>query len=116
MDGSASALRTSRDEAGAALLDQAAQARPKIVGGEAALDLPVERDRDLAGLFRHDHRRGVALLGQADRGAMPGAELTAEPRVHRQREEARGGGDAALLQDNRAVMQRGPWPEDGDQK
>ena len=78
--------------------------------------LAVEGNRDLPGLLGHDDRDGVVLLGQADRRAVPRAELAAQHRLHRQRQEAGGGGNAALLDDDRAVVQRRRRLEDADQQ
>src|SRR5205085_12629544 len=78
----------------ASLQDERAQARAQLIRDHAALDLSVDDERDAAGLLRHDDRDRVVLLGEADRRAVPRAELLAQARVHRERQKAGGSRDA----------------------
>ena len=70
-----------RTTAAASLDDQGTQAGAELVGRQLAIDAAVHRQRDLAGLFRHDDRHGVSLLGEADGRAVASAELAAQPRI-----------------------------------
>ena len=90
------------------LLQRAAQR----AGVEVARDAPVEHQRDAAVLLGDDDDHRVGLLGEADGGAMAGAERLADVRVGGQRQEAAGGGDAALAHDERAVVDRRGGDED----
>ncbi len=75
-------------------------------GVERSLDLAVECDADASGLLGHDDGNGIILFGQPDRGAMPRAKVSREQRVDGQRKEARGRGDAIVLHDDGAIVQR----------
>ena len=83
---------------------------------QAAFNPPLERERNLAGLFRHDDRHGVSFLGQADGGPVPRAQLAADARVHGERKETGRRRDAVLLEDHRAVVKRRPRVEDRDEQ
>ena len=58
----------------------------------------------------------VVLLSQAERGAVARAQLAADPRVHRQRQEAGRRRDPVALHDHRAVVQRRRRLEDAGQQ
>src|SRR5262249_26373846 len=100
----------------APLLNQGPQALTQCVWGKAAIDVPVERDRNQSALFRYDDRGSVALFGQPDRRAMPRAEIAAETRIHGQRQKAGRGRNSFLLQNDGAVMQRRPGTENRHEK
>ena len=88
---------------------QLAQACAQALGRDIALDLAADGNADAAGFLRDDHRDRVGLFRDSDAGAMAGAELGGEQRIHGERQEAGGGGDAVLLQNDGAVMQRARW-------
>ena len=80
--------------------------RSAAVGRQVALEAAGDRQRNLPALLGHHHGDGVVLLGQADRGAVARAEIAPDDRIDGQRQEAGRGGDAILLNDDRAVMER----------
>jgi hypothetical protein len=61
-------------------------------------------------------RDGVGLFGDAERRAVAGAELLRHFGVGRQGQEAGRGGDAFVLHDDRAVVERRVGREDVDQQ
>ena len=102
-----SGVRTSRLGAeGAPLENERLQADAQRVGVESTLDLTVDDDRDEAGFLRDDNRHRVVLFGEPDGRAMTGAELLAQLRIDRQRQEARRRRNAIGLHDHGAVVQR----------
>ena len=94
----------------------AAEAIAELVDREVALDLTGDGEADAAGFFGDDYGDGVGFFGDADAGAVAGAELGGEQRIHGERQEAGGGGDAVFLHDDRAVVQRGAGTEDCGQQ
>src|SRR5262245_39036542 len=85
---------------GEELLQRVAQ-RSRV---EIADDATFTHQRDLALLLRHHHDDGVRLLRETDGGAVTSAERLGDIRIHRQWQEASRGGDASLLDDDRAVV------------
>src|ERR1700755_1367709 len=83
---------------------------------EIANDIAAGDERDQPGFLGNDDDYGVGIFGDADGGAVAGAEVLAQPRVLRQRQKARGSGDAFALDDDRAVVQRRLRIKDGDEQ
>src|SRR5581483_11230176 len=75
-------------------------------------DLPLADERRHAVLLRDDDRERVRLLREPDRRAMARAERLRDVRVRREGQEAAGRGDAAVLDDERAVVDRRVGKED----
>ncbi|MDV7390377.1 hypothetical protein RZS08_03445, partial [Arthrospira platensis SPKY1] len=63
------------------------------------------RQRDSAALFRYDQGDSVAIFGDADRRAMPQAQLTIREKSRSQRHHARRRRDAMVLDDDGAIME-----------
>src|SRR5690606_8339810 len=74
----------------ARLHQEAPEPLTQFVHLEAALDLTVHHERHGSRFFRDDKGDSVVLFREADGRAMPRPELLAQPRIHRQREKARG--------------------------
>ena len=70
----------------------------------------------VAGLLGHDDRDRVVLFGEAERRAVPRAEIAAHQRIDRQRQETRRRRDAIALDDDGAVVQRRSRLEDARQQ
>jgi hypothetical protein len=83
------------------------------LAGQVAGELALDRDRDPAGLLADDERDGVGLLGDADRRPVAGAHRLRERRVVREGQEAARGGDAVVLDDDRAVVEGRAGIEEG---
>ena len=70
---------------------------------------------DAAGLLGDHQGEAIGLFGDADGGTMPRAQLAREGGVGGQREEAGGGRDTVLLNDDGAIVQGQAGLEDGNQ-
>ena len=77
------------------------------------MQLSVHTYRNLPGLLANNERDRIGLFGQADRGTVAGSELLGKRGVVGQREQASRRGDALFLNDDRAVVQRRTWKENG---
>ena len=77
-----------------------------MLHGQVAFDRPADSQADGAGFLGNDDRDGIGLFGHADPGAVPGAELSREHRIHGERQKARRGCDAVFLHDHGAIVQR----------
>src|SRR5262249_16260906 len=75
-------------------------------GVHVARDLPLAHQRDHAVLLGDDDGERVGLLGEADGRPVARAEGLRDGRVGGEREEAAGGGDATVLDDQRPVVKR----------
>ena len=84
----------------------AAEDRLERLRRKAALEHAVHGDGNAAGLLGHDHDHGIRMLAHTDARAVARAEIRAEVRVVRQRQDAAGRRDAAVPDHDRAVMQR----------
>ena len=71
------ASEPARCDGAAAPLSSARSRARSASGVEPALDLPVDASEMMPGLFGHDDRHRVVLFGEAERGAVPRAELAA---------------------------------------
>ncbi len=81
--------------------------RARSTSGSTLRTIPPSIVREMAPVSSDTTmRNGVVLLGDADRGAMARSELTAQPRIDRERQKARRRGNSIALDDDRAVMQR----------
>ena len=94
-----------------------AAASRSALGVDAALEVAVDR-RARCVPVSSDTTIATASFSSVRpmRGAMPRAELAAQPRIDGQRQEAGGGRDAIALDDHRAVVQRRGRLEDADQQ
>ena len=75
------------------------------LNGDAAFDIAECCYRNKTRFFTHDNRETVGLFRNANAGAMPGTCFRRKSRIHTERQEARRGRDAVLLDDHRAIVQ-----------
>src|SRR6201997_3898009 len=92
------------------------QALSQLIDGEVALDLAADSEADGSGVFRTNDGDGVRFFGDADAGAVPGAELRGEQRIHGKGKKARGCGNAIFLDDHRTVVQGSAGAEDSGEE
>ena len=107
-----------RSSAAAALLRSACAAASRSWSGDSPRSIaPSSASEICPRLFGHDDRDGVAFLGQADRRAMPRAELAAEPSDSRSAAgSTRPPRRAPSCRITRAVVQRRARSEDRDEQ
>src|SRR5581483_1436688 len=79
---------------------------------DVARDLALAHERDHPVLLGDDDRHAVGLLRETDGGAVARPERLRDRRVRREREEAAGGRDPPVLNDERAVVDRRARDED----
>src|SRR5262249_5381164 len=85
-------------------------------GVHVARDLPLAHQRDHPVLLGDNDGERVGLLGEADGRPVARAEGFRDGRVGGEREEAAGGGDAAVLDDERSVVDRRDRHEDAGEE
>ena len=90
------------------------QAAAKTFGLEVSFDHAAVAKGNHAGLLGHDDDDGVAFLREPERGTVPKAERAVEVGALGDGENARGGDDAVVADDDAAVVQRGLWEEKAD--
>ena len=81
------------------------------VNGDVRFQLAAGGHRDMSGFLRDDDREAIGFLGDADGGAMPGAQLARQRRIGGQGEKARRRRNTVLLDNHRAVVQRPSAPQ-----
>src|SRR5262245_19591795 len=86
--------------------EQRRKAYSQRVSRQTTFEIATGRNRDLAGLFGYDNRNRVVFLGEAERGAVAGAEIAAYAWIDRQRQKACGRRNAIAPDDDRPVVQR----------
>lgn len=74
--------------------------------------LSVMGGTDDAGFFTDNQHDGIGSLGNAESGAMSGAEIAADGTGFTEREEAGTGDDACITDNDCTVVQRGVGLED----
>src|SRR4051812_35727018 len=101
-EGALAARHENRGQEGAEFFDGDAFDELAFVGvGNAAV------------FFGNDDDNGVGFFGEADGGAVAGAERFAEVLALGERENARGKSDAVAFEDHAAIMERVVWEENG---
>jgi len=73
--------------------------------GNVGVEAPARSYGDVASVFGNHHRQRVGVLGDADRGAMTGAEILYHHRISGQGQEAGRCSDTVALNDYGAIVQ-----------
>src|SRR5262249_36463494 len=86
--------------------ESVAQAQTKCVGIKIAFHFAVMREGDCASLFRNNDSYGVGFLCNPDSSSMPRSKFFAQSRLHGERKETCGCGNASILHNHRSIMER----------
>lgn len=103
----------SSDEGGGGSGEQFEEERFESFDGEVSDESAVFGDGDDAGFFADDDDDGVGVFGEAEGGAVPGAEVLGQVAAFGEGELDASGGEFALSDDDAHIVEDGAGPKDG---